>query len=71
MIVFIIRNVIVCLISTYISKWFQSQGIKKAFGQLVAVAYIVLLLTLIMYFLGARLRRFTSTYGPMTAYREL
>ncbi|KAJ5728927.1 uncharacterized protein N7483_003435 [Penicillium malachiteum] len=69
-IVFVLRNVIVSLISTYISKWFESQGLKKAYGELVGVAYIILSFTLIMYFVGHRLRRFTLAYGPMTKYTE-
>ncbi|KAJ5150827.1 uncharacterized protein N7482_010079 [Penicillium canariense] len=67
-IVFVLRNVIVCLISTYISKWFESQGLKNAFGELVGVAYIILSFTLLMYFIGPGLRRFTLAYGPMTKY---
>lgn len=70
MIVFVLRNVIVCLISTYISKWFESQGLKNAFGELVGVAYIILSFTLLMYFVGPRLRRFTLAYGLMTKYTE-
>lgn len=70
MIVFVLRNVIVCLISTYISKWFESQGLKNAFGELVGVAYIILSLTLLMYFFGPYLRRLTLAYGLMTKYTE-
>ncbi|KAJ5717103.1 hypothetical protein N7488_002749 [Penicillium malachiteum] len=69
-IVFVLRNVIVCLISTYISKWFESQGLKNAYGELVAVAYIILSFTLVMYFVGHRLRRFTRSYGPMSRLTE-
>ena len=69
MIIFILRNGIVCLISTYISKWFESQGKKDAFGELVAVVYIILSFSLIMYFVGPRVRRFTMTYGPMAKHR--
>ncbi|KAJ5991773.1 hypothetical protein N7451_007497 [Penicillium sp. IBT 35674x] len=69
-IVFVLRNVIVCLISTYISKWFESQGLKKAFGELVGVAYVILSFTMLMYFVGRRLRRFTLAYGLMTQYTE-
>ncbi|CAL5869988.1 uncharacterized protein PFLUO_LOCUS4221 [Penicillium psychrofluorescens] len=69
-IVFVLRNVIVCLISTYISKWFESQGLKNAFGELVGVAYIILSLTLLMYFFGPYLRRLTLAYGLMTKYTE-
>lgn len=70
MIVFVLRNSIVCLISTYISKLFQSQGLKDAYGELVGVAYIILSFTLLMYFVGPRVRRFTLSYGPMTKYTE-
>ncbi|KAL1884968.1 hypothetical protein Plec18167_001625 [Paecilomyces lecythidis] len=69
-IVFVLRNSIVCLISTYISKWFQSQGLKDAYGELIGVAYIILSFTLLMYFVGPRVRRFTLSYGPMTKYTE-
>ncbi|KAL1594441.1 hypothetical protein SLS60_010201 [Paraconiothyrium brasiliense] len=64
-IVFVIRNVIACLISTYITKWFQSQGLQNAYGELVGVAYAILSLSLVMYIVGRRIRRFTSSFGPM------
>lgn len=64
-IVFIIRNVIACLISTYISKWFGSQGLRDAFGELVGVAYIILSLSLVLFVFGRKIRRFTTKFGPM------
>ncbi|KAF2689993.1 hypothetical protein K458DRAFT_383124 [Lentithecium fluviatile CBS 122367] len=41
-IVFAIHNVIACLISTYITQWFQSQALRRAYGELVAALYIEL-----------------------------
>lgn len=71
MVVFVIRNVIACLISTYISAWFGSQGLKNAFGELVGVAYIILSLSLVLYLFGKKLRRFTSSFGPMAKFAGL
>ncbi|KAF2115638.1 major facilitator superfamily domain-containing protein [Lophiotrema nucula] len=65
-IVFVIRNAIACLISTYISAWFQHQGLRRAYGELVGVGYIILSLSLVLYFFGHRIRRFTSSFGPMS-----
>lgn len=64
-IVFIIRNVIACLISTYISNWIEGQGLKDAYGELVGVAYIILSLSLVLFIFGKKIRRFTSRFGPM------
>lgn len=65
-VVFIIRNVIACLISTYISAWFEQEGLRNAFGELVAVAYIILSLSLVLYLFGRTIRAFTSKFGPMS-----
>lgn len=64
-IVFVIRNVIACLISTYISLWIKQQGVKHAFGELVGVAYIILSMCLVLFIFGAKIRAFTERFGPM------
>lgn len=64
-IVFVIRNSIGCLIGSYITAWFQGQGLRRAYGELVAVAYIVLALWLAMYVFGRRVRVWTDSFGPM------
>ncbi|KAI0125983.1 major facilitator superfamily domain-containing protein [Xylariales sp. AK1849] len=64
-IVFVIRNTIACLISTYITAWFQNQGLKNAYGELVGVAYIILAMSLGLYLFGKRIRAFTTSFGPM------
>lgn len=68
---FIVRNVIGCLISTYISLWIQHQGVKNAFGELVGVAYVILALSLLLYIFGRRIRDFTSRFGPMAKLKAL
>lgn len=65
-IVFIIRNVIACLMSTYISLWIEQQGIRKAIGELTGVAYLILSLVLVLYVFGKRIRAWTTTFGPMS-----
>lgn len=69
-IVFIIRNVIACLISTYITKWIEGQGIKNAFGELVGVAYIILSFSLLLFIFGKKIRKVTSKFGPMAKAME-
>lgn len=69
MVVFVIRNVITCLISTYISAWFRSQGLQKAFGELVGVACIILSMWVGICLFGRKLRSFTSSFGPMRRLR--
>ncbi|KAF3768981.1 MFS general substrate transporter [Cryphonectria parasitica EP155] len=66
-IVFIVRNVIGCLISTYISVWIKQQGVRHAFGELVGVAYIILSLSLVLFVFGRRIRAFTGRFGPMAS----
>lgn len=57
---------IACLISTYISLWVKQQGVKRAFGELVGVAYMILSLCLILFIFGRRIRAFTARFGPMS-----
>ncbi|PSS03671.1 putative polyamine transporter [Coniella lustricola] len=70
-VVFIIRNVIACLISTYISKWIKQQGVKHAFGELVGVSYVILSLSLVLFVLGRRIRALTGRFGPMAKVTAL
>lgn len=70
MIVFILRNVMGFLISTYFSKWIQKQGLKRAFGELTGVTYVMLLLCVVLYIWGKRIRAFTMRFGPMAKIRD-
>lgn len=65
MIVFVIRNVMACLIATYIAVWIEQQGQRRAFGELVGVAYIILSLCLVLFIFGRKIRGFTMRFGPM------
>lgn len=70
-VVFIIRNVIACLISTYISEWIKQQGVKHAFGELVGVSYVILSLSLLLFLFGRSIRAFTGRFGPMAKVAAL
>lgn len=65
-IVFLLRNAIACLFSTYISVWIEQQGIRKAVGELVGVAYIILSLSLALFVWGKQIRAWTMKFGPMS-----
>ena len=41
------------------------EGIKDAFGEMVAIQYAILSLSLVLYLFGKRIRRFTGKFGPM------
>lgn len=69
-IVFVIRNVIACLMSTYISLWIEKQGVKYAVGELVGVAYAILLLSLVLFLFGKPIRAWTLQFGPMKAVHQ-
>lgn len=71
MIVFIVRNIIACLMSTYISLWIEQQGIRNAFGELVGVAYIILSLSLVLFLFGKKIRGWTLQFGPMSVGAEV
>lgn len=65
-VVFILRNTIACLMSTYISVWIEQQGIRRAFGELVGVAYFILSLALVLFVFGRNIRAWTLQFGPMS-----
>lgn len=65
-VVFILRNTIACLMSTYISVWIEQQGIREAFGEVVGVAYMILSLALVLFLFGKRIRAWTVRFGPMS-----
>jgi hypothetical protein len=41
------------------------EGIRNAFGEMVAIQYAVLSLCFALYFFGKRIRGFTAGFGPM------
>ena len=63
--VFVVRNVMACVLSLYIADWIKVEGIKDAFGEMVAIQYAILSLSLVLYLFGKRIRRFTGKFGPM------
>ncbi|THX54624.1 putative polyamine transporter [Aureobasidium pullulans] len=64
-IVFVIRNVIACVLSMYSSDWIAEQGASIVFGEMAAIQYFLLLFAVPLYFCGPALLKFTSGYGPM------
>lgn len=64
-IVFVVRNVMACILSLYIADWIRVEGIKNAFGEMVAIQYAILLLSLVLYVFGKRIRRLTGSFGPL------
>lgn len=64
-IVFIIKNAIACLTSTYISLWIKQQGAKHAFGELVGVAYIILSMCFVLFIFRGKICVSTMRFGPM------
>jgi len=64
-IVFVVRNVMACIFSLYIADWIKVEGVKKAFGEMVAIQYAILSLSVVLYFFGRRIRAFTGRFGPM------
>ncbi|KAJ4394659.1 hypothetical protein N0V93_003878 [Gnomoniopsis smithogilvyi] len=70
-IVFILRNVMGCLISTYFSEWIQHEGVKRAFGELTSVTYAMLFLCVVLYIWGKRIRALTLRFGPMAKMRAI
>lgn len=64
-IVFVVRNVMACLLSLYIADWIAVEGVKKSFGEMVAIQYAILSLSVVLYFFGKRIRAFTGKFGPM------
>lgn len=64
-IVFVVRNVMACILSLYIADWIKVEGVKDAFGEMVAIQYAILSLSVVLYFFGKRIRAFTGRFGPM------
>jgi len=64
-IVFVVRNVMACILSLYIADWIKAEGVRKAFGEMVAIQYAILSLSVVLYFFGRRIRAFTGRFGPM------
>lgn len=58
------------LISTYFSEWIQQQGVKQAFGELTGITYVLLLLCVVLYIWGQRIRALTLRFGPMAKIRD-
>jgi hypothetical protein len=54
-----------CIFSLYIADWIKVEGVKKAFGEMVAIQYAILSLSVVLFFSGKRIRAFTGRFGPM------
>ncbi|PMD14114.1 MFS general substrate transporter [Hyaloscypha hepaticicola] len=64
-IVFVVRNVMACILSLYIADWIKVEGVEKAFGEIVTIQYAILSLSVVLFFFGKRIRAFTGQCGPM------
>jgi len=60
-----VRNVMAGVLSVYLADWIEVEGIRNAFGEMVAIQYAVLSLCFVLYFSGKRIRGFTAGFGPM------
>jgi len=69
-IVFVVRNVMACVLSLYIADWIRVEGVKNAFGEMVGIQYAILSLSIVLYFWGKKIRAFTGTFGPMRKVLE-
>ena len=65
MIVFVVRNVMACILSLYIADWIKVEGVERAFGEMVGIQYAILSLSIVLYFFGKRIRAWTGGFGPM------
>ena len=54
-----------CIFSLYNAQWIKAEGVAKAFGEMVAIQYGILSLSVLLYFFGKRIRAFTGRFGPM------
>lgn len=54
-----------CILSLYIADWIKMEGIKNAFGEMVAIQYAILSMSVVLYFWGKRIRAWTARFGPM------
>jgi hypothetical protein len=54
-----------CILSLYIADWIKVEGVEKAFGEIVAIQYAILSLSVVLFFFGKRIRAFTGQFGPM------
>lgn len=64
-IIFVVRNAMGCIFSLYIADWISVEGVKNAFGEMVAIMYGILGLSVVLYIWGRKIRRWTETFGPM------
>lgn len=55
-----------CIFSLYISDWIAVEGVKNAFGEMVAVMYAILGLSVVLYIFGKSIRAWTAKFGPMS-----
>ncbi|KAK1141146.1 hypothetical protein N8T08_009313 [Aspergillus melleus] len=69
-IIFVIRNTIGMLLSLYAADWITRQGPAAVFGEMTAIQVASMLLAIPLFFWGVRLRRATSTYGPMKRFQS-
>lgn len=54
-----------CILSLYIADWITVERVEKAFGEMVAIQYAILSLSVVLYFFGKRIQAFTGPFGPM------
>ena len=69
-VLFMIRGISGCLLSLYAYDWIVAEGAANAFGQMVAVHYFFILITILFLWYGKPLRLFTASYGPMKLYKN-
>jgi hypothetical protein len=54
-----------CIFSLYIADWIKDEGVKNAFGEMVAIQYAILGLSAVLYFWEKTIRGWTGWFGPM------
>lgn len=69
-VVFVVRNVMACILSLYIAEWIKTEGVRNAFGEMVGIQYFVLAMSLVLYVFGKRIRKWTGTFGLMKKYTQ-
>jgi hypothetical protein len=65
-IIFVVRNAMGCIFSLYIVDWIRVEGVRKAFGEMVAIMCAILALLVVLYFFGKMIRAWTGTFDPMS-----
>lgn len=65
--IFIARGLSGCFLSMFSYDWIKSAGMENAFGQMVAVEYVFLLIGIVFMIYGGKIRSWTSSFGPVAA----